>query len=175
MSTMKMPLPNDYFSPEVTFALGSATVTSITITGGIATVAHTSHGFSTGQLITWSGVTGAGVTCLNGAHFQITVTGVNSYTFPTTLVGTPGGTEVVQPIYIFSSGYWNVLVAANAIIEYNPDNTADAPLTSSLGVTGATWRTLVATSTSGDFFTDGWAVRARCVSTTANSFFSQVF
>ena len=174
MATTKMAVPNDYFSPEVTFALGSATVTSITISGGIATVAHTSHGFSTGQLITWSGVTGAGVTGLNGAHWQITVTGVNSYTFPTTLTGTPGGTEVVQPIYIFAAGYWNTVVAANCIIEYNPDNTADAPLANSLGVTGATWRTLVATSSSGDFNTDGWAVRARCVSTTANSYFSQV-
>ena len=174
MGLNKMNLPNDYYATEVVLAIAQASVTSITIASGVATVTQTAHGYATGQLLTFSGITGTGVTGLNGAHWQIIVTGANTYTFLTSLTGTVGGTILAQPIYLPTSGNWNIVAAANVIVEYNPDNTADAPLAQSLGVTGATWRTLIATSTSGNFETDGWGIRVRAISTTASTYLSQI-
>lgn len=171
MGIMKMGLPNDYYGSEVTLAIAQASVTSIAISGGEATVTQTAHGYSTGQIVTFSGVTG--VTGLNNAHWSITNTGANTYTFTTSLTGTPAGTIVAQPIYLPAAGQWNSVVAANCIVEYNPDNTVDAPIANSQGISG-TWRTLLATSSSGTFQTDGWAVRVRAISTTANTYLSQM-
>lgn len=169
MSLMKLGVPNDFFQTEITNTqAGGVSVTSITIASGVATVTQTAHGYSTGQIVTFSGVTG--VTGLNGAHWQITSTGANTYTFPTSLTGTPAGTILAQPLYLFGAGQWFVALGANGLVEYNPDNTADAA--QGVGITGATWRTLVPASSSGWFTTDGYAVRWRATTTTANSYFS---
>ena len=172
MGIKKIGTPGYFFGTEATHAEAQASVTSITIAGGIATVSQTSHGYSTGQLLTYSGITGTGVTGLNGAHWTITVTGANSYTFPTTLTGTVGGIILAQPVTVLPYGDYFAALAANVVIEYNPDNTAD--YNSGIGITGATWRTLIPASGSGMFSTDGNAVRVRAVSTTANSYISQV-
>lgn len=173
MPQQKLGVPNDYFATEIANANVQASVTSITIAAGIATVTQTAHGYAVGQLVTFSGVTGAGVTGLNGAHWQVaTVPSANTYTFATTLTGTVGGTVVAQPVYVFGSGDWTVLLGANGVVEYNPDNTADA--LSGVGVTGATWRQLIAASGSGVFHTDGNAYRFRASGTTATSYLSQV-
>ena len=74
--------------------IGSAvSVTSITLDGTTATVAATSHGFSTGDFVTIAGTTG--VTGLN-ASYQITVTGASAFTFLTSLTGTVAGTITAQ-------------------------------------------------------------------------------
>ena len=74
--------------------IGSAvSVTSITLDGTTATVAATSHGFSTGDFVTIAGTTG--VTGLN-ASYQITVTGTGTFTFLTSLTGTVAGTITAQ-------------------------------------------------------------------------------
>lgn len=166
----KIGVPGYYFHTEATHAEAQASVTSISISGGTATVTQTSHGYTTGQLVTFSGVTG--VTGLNGAHWQITVTGTNTYTFPTTLTGTPAGTILAQPVTVLGYGTYFAALAANVVVEYNPDNTAD--INQGIGVVGATWRTLIPASGSGTFSTDGNAVRVRAVSTTASSYISQV-
>lgn len=173
MSLMKLGVPNDFFQTEITNATATGSVTSITIAAGVATVVQTAHGYAVGQLLTFSGITGTGVTGLNGAHWVITkVVDANTYTFSTTLTGTVGGTIIAQPVYVFGAGQWFVTVAANGIVEYNPDNIAD--VLQGVAITGATWRTLVATGSSGWFTTDGSAVRFRAISTTANSYLSQL-
>lgn len=53
------------------------TVTSITQTGGTATVTHASHGLVTNQYV-W--IQGANEANYNGVH-QVTVTGINTYTY----------------------------------------------------------------------------------------------
>lgn len=68
-----------------------ASITSITVAGGVATVTQTAHGFSSNDFTVTAGATGAGVGDINQLH-QITVTGANTYTFPTTASGTIGGT-----------------------------------------------------------------------------------
>ena len=173
MGTMKMGLPNDYFGTVVAYAKVQGSVTSISITGGVATATQTSHGYATGDLVTFSGITGTGVTGLNGAHWQVTSTGANTYTFITSLTGTVGGTILAQPIYLFTTGEWQILNGVNGIVEYNPDNTVDSAIISSQGVVG-TWRSAVPVSTSAFFHTDGYAYRFRANGTTATSYFSPV-
>jgi hypothetical protein len=170
MTIGKIGVPGLFFATEVLHAEAQASVTSISISGGVATVTQTSHGYTTGQLVTFAGVTG--VTALNGAHWQITSTGANTYTFPTTLTGSPAGTILAQPVTVLSYGQHFAALAANVVIEYNPDNTAD--INQGIGITGATWRTLIPASGSGMISTDGNAVRVRAVTTTANSYISKV-
>lgn len=172
MPAQKLGVPNSYFNTEIANAQAAASVTGIAIVGNVATATQTAHGYAVGQLVTFSGVTGTGVTGLNGAHWSITSVTANTYTFNTTLAGTVGGTIVAQPVTVFGSGDWTALLGANGVVEYNPDNTADA--LSGVGIVGATWRQLIAASGSGVFHTDGNAYRFRASGTAATSYFSQV-
>lgn len=61
----------------------SASITSITRSGSIATVTQTAHGMATGETIY---ISGANQSEYN-SHHQVTVTGVNTYTY--TVAGTP--------------------------------------------------------------------------------------
>jgi len=71
----------------------SATAPSgIVISGGVATVTDTTHGYKSGDFIAISGATPAGL----NATWEITVTGANTYTFVTSLTGTVTGTLAAQ-------------------------------------------------------------------------------
>jgi len=68
-------------------------ITSITLSGSLATVSQTSHGYKTGDVVVISGATGqTGVNAL----WVITITGANSYTFATSLTGSVTGSPVVM-------------------------------------------------------------------------------
>jgi hypothetical protein len=145
---------------------------SITLDGTNATVTLASHlNTIVGQQVTFSGVTG--VTGLNNQTWTIgSITSTSVYTFPCTLTGTPGGTIVQEPVFTLPAGFNFYNLGANAVIEYNADNTYNA---TNGGTSGAqTWRTLAAASTNGVVPSDGWAVRLRCSGTTATSRFSNV-
>lgn len=197
MSDRKITRPGNWFAtPEVSNALFKLSGASIAIANGIATVTLTNHLLATGDLTTFSGVTGAGVTGLNAATWgPVTVTGANTYTFPTSLAGTPGGTIVQEKLYFPVAGQWFCVLAANGQLEYNPDNTLGAAwnqllanFTATANATNmntpggpgtaagpdTTWRILIPASGAGDFNTDGFSVRFRENGTTATSVFSQI-
>jgi len=142
---------------------------SISLDGTTATVTLASHlNTFVGQQVTFSGVTG--VTALNNQTWTINaITSTSVYTFPCTLTGSPGGTIVQEPVFTLPQGFHIVRLAANAIIEYNPDNLY-------LNVNGSasapTWRTLFAASSNGFVGSDGFSVRMRCNGTTATTTWS---
>jgi N4-gp56 family major capsid protein len=73
--------------------VGSAGAPSgIVISGGVATVTESTHGYKTGDFIAISGATPAGL----NATWEITVTGANTYTFVTSVTGTVTGTLAAQ-------------------------------------------------------------------------------
>lgn len=151
------------------FALSGAT---ITLDGTNATVTLASHlNTIVGQQVTFSGVTG--VTGLNNQTWTIaTIPTSGTYTFPCTLTGTPAGTIVQHPVFTLPYGYNFFSLGANAVIEYNADNTYNA---TNGGTSGAqTWRQIFAASTAGSVPSDGFAVRLRCSGTTATSTFTNV-
>lgn len=69
---------------------GLKSVTSITLSGTLATVTCTGHQFSggVGKRVL---IAGASVTAINAAH-EVTVVDANTFTFPTTATGTVSGT-----------------------------------------------------------------------------------
>lgn len=150
------------------FKLSGAT---ITLDGTTATVTLTNHlNTIVGQQVTFSGVTG--VTGLNGQTWTINaITSANSYTFPCTLTGTPAGTIVQEPVFSIPPGVAFFSLGANAVIEYNADNSYNAV---NGNATGQTWRQIFAASTAGSVPSDGFAVRLRCSGTTATSYFTMV-
>jgi hypothetical protein len=184
----KIVLPGDNFYAEVTDAIFKLSGAAIAISGGIATVTLASHLQSTGNFVTFSGVTG--VTGLNNAVWgPITVTSSSVYTFPCALTGTPAGTIVQEPLSFPAFGQWVVTLGANAVIEYNPDNLFGANSPGSGGPVGnnftggyrgnvtptqEVWRAFAAASTVAEFITDGFSFRIRHNGTTANTFLSQV-
>lgn len=171
MSIQKLGVPGIYYATEVADAVYKTSVTSITISGGVATVTATAHGLSVGSWTSFSGVTGTGVTGLNGDCWQVlTVPTANTYTFATSLSGTPGGTIIQEPLTILAAGTWVYVLGANGLMEYNPDNKFGQSGNGSAG----TWRTLTAASATGVVTTDGFAVRFRHNGTTATSYLSQV-
>lgn len=171
MSDRKITGVLSWFASEVSIALFKLSGAAIAVDGTTATVTLASHLLSTGDYVTYSGVTG--VTGLNNAVWgPVTVTSSGAYTFPCTLTGTPAGTIVQEKLYFPPAGDYCATLAANGAVEYNPDNlwAADYP-TSSNG--GDTWRTLIAASGSGYFTTDGRSLRFRENGTSATSYFSK--
>lgn len=150
------------------FALSGAT---ITLDGTNATVTLASHlNTIVGQQVTFSGVTG--VTALNNQTWTIgSIVNANTYTFPCTLVGTPAGTIVQEPVFSVPAGFSFIRLGANAVVEYCPDNSYNA---TTGNAAGQTWRTLLAASSTGAVPSDGFAVRMRCNGTTASSTLSLV-
>lgn len=177
MADRKIVRAGNFFDTEVSIALFKLSGASIAISAGVATVTLASHLLTTGDIVTFSGVTG--VTGLNNASWgPVTVTSSGVYTFPTALTGTPAGTIVQEKLYFPPAGQYFCVLGANGQVEYNPDNTYGANYGLSTGVGGsanagldATWRILVAASASGDFVCDGYNVRFRENGTTATSFF----
>lgn len=69
-------------------SLGAGTSVSATISGGVATVTHTTHGYTSGDVVVMTGATSSGsLGDFNQLHI-ITVTGSDTYTFTTTATGT---------------------------------------------------------------------------------------
>lgn len=185
MSDRKIVRAGNWFNTEIANALFKLSGASIAISAGVATVTLASHLLTTGDLTTFSGVTGTGSTALNNATWgPVTVLTSGTYTFPvaTSIVSTSiGGTIVQEKLYFPPAGQWMCNIGANGQVEYNPDNTLGANWGLTTGVGGqanagldATWRILVAASTPGDFDTDGYQIRFRENGTTATSNFSQV-
>ena len=91
---------------DITPIRASSTINNNPFTGNgttTVTVTDTAHGGVTGDFVTFSGATGTYATTYN-AQFQITVTGVNTYTIstaPTVIpVGSTGGASVVAAYQI---------------------------------------------------------------------------
>lgn len=180
MGQRKIVRAGNFFATEVSIALFKLSGAAIAIASGVATVTLANHLLTTGDLVTFSGVTG--VTGLNNATWgPVTVTASGTYTFPTALTGSPGGTIVQEKLYFPAAGEWVCLLGANGQLEYNPDNTYGANFGLSTGAGGtanagldATWRILIAASAAGRFVTDGYSFRFRENGTTATSVFSMV-
>lgn len=187
MSDRKIVRQGDFYETEITQSVFQLSGASIAISNGVATVTLASHLLSTGALVTFSGVTGTGVTGLNNATWgPITVVNSGSYTFPCGLVGTPGGTIIQNgPLFFIPAGQWHCNLGANGQIEYDPGNLYGLNLSTPAvpNVTGpggsaptgldTTWRILIAASGAGDFVCDGYNARFRPNGTTASSFFSR--
>jgi hypothetical protein len=77
---------------------------TITRSGTVATVAHTAHGLESNDKVAISGITDK--TEDNGLR-QITVTGVNSYTFVTTNAGSTSYTGTIRSTFVAISGLTN--------------------------------------------------------------------
>jgi len=142
---------------------------AIVLDGTTATVTLASHlNTIVGQQVTFSGATG--VTAINNQTWTISgITSSSVYTFPCTLTGAVGGTIVQEPVFTLPQGFHILRLGANAIIEYNPDNT----YTTVSGIaTAPVWRTLNAVSTNAFVGSDGFSVRLRCNNTTATTTWS---
>lgn len=161
-------IPGASFNTEIAMTRFKLSGAAIAIANGIATVTLATHLMTTGDYVTFSGVTGTGVTPLNNATWgPVTVTTSGIYTFPTLLTGTPAGTIVQEPL-IFPVGDIFAINGANGQFEYNPDN-AGYPGGGYLVTAAQVWRTILAASATGAFHSDGLAVRFRCNGTTATS------
>lgn len=167
-------MPGYCFGTELSTAVYKTTATSITIASGIATVVCTAHGRAVGDLVTFSGITGTGVTGLNSGVWQvIAVTDANTYTFATAYAGSVGGTIIQEPLIFPAPGTYAIVAGANAVVEYNSDNAYTTPAVMAAATTTPNWRTLCAASASDSFKTDGVSVRIRCNGTSATTYYSQ--
>lgn len=110
---------------EVTSAAGGwpyqESVTSITQSAGTATATHTAHGLSTNDWVIISGVTNGEL--YNGVH-QITVTGVNTYTFSVDSGLTSPATGTITATFVVMQGTTNGSGVITATYSY----TADQPV-----------------------------------------------
>jgi hypothetical protein len=169
MAFGRLPLKGYMFNTEVSVTRFKLSGASIAISGTTATVTLASHLMSVGDLVTFSGVTGA--TGLNNQTWTVlTVPTTGTYTFDCgTVTGTPAGTIVQEPVFLLPSGMNFVITGANAAIEYNPDNLYTASNSS-----GETWRSILPVSLQGMVYSDGNAVRIRCNGTTATTYYSNV-
>lgn len=156
---------------EISIARFLLSGAAITLDGTTATVTLAAHlNTIVGQQVTFSGATG--VTAINNQTWTInaiTTTGV--YTFPCVLTGTVTGTIVQEPVFTLPQGFHVIRTAANAIIEYNPDNLY---VNTNGSATAPTWRTIQAASTQDVQVSDGFQVRMRCSGTTATTLWSIV-
>lgn len=96
-------------------------VTSITQSAGVATATHTAHGLSTNDWVLISGVTNGEL--YNGVH-QITVTGVNTYTFSVDSGLTSPATGTITATFVVMQGTTNGSGVITATYSY----TADQPV-----------------------------------------------
>ena len=96
----------------------SVTITRATTT---ATVAHTAHGMATNDKVTIAGITDK--TEDNGIH-QITVTGVNAYTFTTTDSGSTSYTGTITSTFVALSG----LTAATGLLSTSRVYSSNQPV-----------------------------------------------
>ncbi len=107
---------------KTTLVQGSpSSVTSITCAGSTATVTQTTHGYTTGDLVT---IAGANETEYNGEK-QITVTGANTYTYEHTCGTTPATGTITADLGVDLRAKYS-LVHNNRVWLFNvtADNTA---------------------------------------------------
>lgn len=171
MTILGIPVNGTTFAAEASSTAVNVSASAVAISGQTITVTSTAHGFTVGQYVTFSGVTGA--TGLNNQTWQVATAATNSFTITiatgSSVSGTPGGTIVVQRVFQPGPGTFFVTTGANAIVEYSPNNAIP-------GVPGQTWRTAVANSTAGMVYLDGvGSVRVRVNSASAGTtYWSQV-
>jgi len=105
-------------------------VTEITRVTTTATVDHTGHGMATGDFVL---ISGANQDEYNGA-FEITVTGVDDYTY--TVDGTP--TTPATGTIKATGGYFNTLTSASGIVTDSRTISADQPVTGRVRLSSGT-------------------------------------
>jgi len=170
MSILKVPVNGTTFQTEVSVTAVNVSASAVAISGQTITVTSTSHGFTVGQFVTFSGVTGA--TGLNNQTWQVATATSNSFTITiatgSSVSGTPGGTIVVQRVFNLGPATFFVTTGANTIVEYSPTNAIpDVP--------SQTWRTAIAASSQGMVFIDGvGAIRLRVNGASGTSQYSQL-
>jgi N4-gp56 family major capsid protein len=111
-------------------SIGTAAACTIAISGGVATVTETDHGFKSGDYVAIAGSTG--VTGLNATFGPITVTGADTFTFATTLTGTVGGSPtVVRKSHVYQTLVAGQQALAEAVAE--EAHSVVAPVTDNFG------------------------------------------
>lgn len=197
MTMMKLPVQGTMFANQLNVpgqtgvnALTGATVlpsanevsitrfllaaTSIVMDGVNATVTIPGGHLNTivGQQVTFSGATGPGAQLNNQTWTIGSITSSTVYTFPCSLAaGTATGSPVQEPVFTLPQGFVFMRTAANAIVEYNPDNLY---INANGSATAPTWRTILAASANAVVPSDGFSVRLRCSGTTATTQYSVV-
>lgn len=182
MSAQKMPVAGLAYATEVSttalpIAVGAGTLTAV---GNIWTLTFAAaHGYTQtigqdGRITIQNVTTGHGPTLYGQTYFQLTgatvVTAFNAVTwtmlsipttttmtFFSTLTGAPVVTAAsLQPVFALNTGFYNVVTGANAVMQYNPDGNGlpQGPLINP-SVTGATFRALIAVSSSDAAWFDG--------------------
>lgn len=127
---------------------------------GTTTIANSStgHGPSAGGL-TYFQVSGATTnTTVNGVTFAIAaVPSTTTMLVWCTLTGTnPVVTSAnFNPVFCLTNGNYNLALGANCAVQYNPDNTGYPQIAPNTTLTGATFRTILAASASGQLVFDG--------------------
>lgn len=193
MSIQKIPVAGLTYTTEQSTALvpvtgsgtpspNSSNILTYTTTGA--------HGLVAGQAVTFTGATPSGY---NTTTFVVlSVPSTTTFTIQTTLGQITVAGSVV-PVFFLPAGMYNIVTGANAVVQYNPDNTgyvdagriaastnistpptATIPAPTPQSATGATWRTLIAASSNGMFWTDGYGVRLICSGTAATTYYSLV-
>lgn len=194
MSVLKIPAAGFTFNTEVSTALipvtGSGTPTPTA--NGILTYTTTgAHGLVAGQAVTFTGVT---PTLYNNTTFVvISVPSTTTFTIQTTGTVQLSVIGSMIPVFFPKAGFYYSLTGANALWQYNPDNTgyvdagdilsstnvatpptAAIPAPTPQSALSATWRTALAVSSSGLIWTDGYGVRLLCSGNAGTTVYSQV-
>lgn len=178
MSALRLTVPSTFYATELSRTEVQLSLTSIGVpSAGVSVVTVAApHGLAVGDRVTFSGVTGTGVTGLNGTTYKVWKLGdaadantTTCFRIQTALAGTPAGTQKLEKLYFPSAGTWVGLYAANLQVEYCPTNNGE-----SNDSTSSTWRILNAVSTAGHFHTDGLSVRLRAVGASGTTVLSRI-
>ncbi len=118
-----LPIQNARVKAEVSDGSNFPYLSSVTITssGTLATVTHTSHGLSTNDFVT---IKGANETEYLGCY-QITVTGVNTYTYTMTESSTSPATGTITATF----AYFNTLTDVNGQVTDTRSISSNQPVT----------------------------------------------
>lgn len=174
MSLLKLPVAGSTFKTELSTAAvpltGSGTPTpdannSLTLTTTAA------HGLTVGM--------GVIVTGSSNSAYDNVVLQVLSVPSTTTLVvasslGQVTGTWTLVPVIFPAAGTYCCVTGANATIMYSPDNKGYAQSAYNGTLSGGTLRTLIAASSQGYFWTDGFGVMIVCSGSAGTTYYSQV-
>lgn len=206
MSIQKIPLQGFTFLPEVSSTLVPVTGTGTPTPSANNILTYTTsgaHGLAAGQNVTFTGATPAAYNTTTFVVLSVpTTTTFTIYVLPSgssTALGQVTVAGSVVPIRILGSGktskagMYFITTGANAVVQYNPDNTGytdqgailsgaqlTTPPTDSVSptvpasVTGATWRTLIAASSQGMVWSDGYGVRILFSGSAGTTLWSEV-
>ena len=193
MSIQKLPVAGLSFQTEISYALIQRTgSTTPTPANGLVTVTTTAaHGLAAGQAVTFSG---ANPTYYNTRTFVVlSVPSTTTFVIATASTAAIVSFGTVIPIYIPGPGMWFCTTGANAAVYYNPDNTGyveigdlqvsanlttaptdTVPSPTPISASGATWRSLIAASSSGMFWSDGFCIQLQTTSSSGTTYLSRV-